>query len=286
MNILEEKNMFEFDSGKSGEKVCILAGVHGNEMGGIEALKLIIQKFEDRIIKLKKGKIVFVLANPKAIEKNVRFIEENLNRCFVENKLKTNSYEEKLSFDLKNIFESCDICLDLHSSFVKDSKPFIICEENAFDLVQSFPMEIICSGFDLIQPGGTDYYMNRIGKIGLCVECGFLEDEESINLAENIMLSLLRNLDMISNGFVNYNLKIDKKKYYQVRELYCTNDEFRLLKEFKDFEAVCKNQSIGTDGKNQIKSNYDGFILFARDVLRDSLDREAFLLGQENKRNI
>jgi len=285
MNILEEKNMFEFDSGKSGDKVCILAGVHGNEIGGIEALKLIIKKIEDGIIKLKKGKIIFVFANPKAIEKNVRFVEENLNRCFLENKLKTDFYEEKLLYDLKNILESCDICLDLHSSFIKNSKPFIICEKNAFDLVQNFPMEIICSGFDLIQPGGTDYYMNRIGKIGICVECGFLKDEESIGLAKDSLLSLLISLDMVKNDFVNGRGKIHEKKYYQVDSLYFAQDEFKLSKNFQDFDNISKNQTIGFDANKKIKSDFDGFILFARSVSNDSLDREAFLLGK-NKTNI
>lgn len=276
MKVLKKEDIFKISSKKQGPKICILGGVHGDEICGVEAIQSILNNSS---FKLKKGEITLIYANRKAINSNVRFVEENLNRCFLENKPKTNSYEENLANDLKEILNECDICLDIHASFSKESQPFIICEKNAFEYIKYFPITKVCSGFDKYESGGTDYYMNLIKKIGICIECGYLADKNSKKIAINSIFSLLKTLDMIEN----FELIETKKEYLKLNDLYYAKSKFSLVKEFKDFEKLKKGELIGIDGNSQIKAKNDGFIIFARNRKLEDKDKEAFLYGKTIK---
>ena len=155
-------------------KVIVLGGVHGNEIAGIEVL--------DRV----KDKVDTLLCNPKAVEKNVRFVEEDLNRLFgVEN----DSYEGNLAKEIKKKLNQYDICIDIHNSTSKETEPFVICEKNCLEVVKKIPVKKVVLGFSKFEKG-TDYYMNRNGKIGICIECGNFEDERSVDFAEKCVNSI------------------------------------------------------------------------------------------------
>jgi succinylglutamate desuccinylase len=83
-----KSGIFVLDSEINGPSVSIFSGVHGNELAGIEAVKKAIEK-----VKIKKGKVYFVFANEEAILRNTRYVQKNLNRCFLKEiiikKLKT-----------------------------------------------------------------------------------------------------------------------------------------------------------------------------------------------------
>ena len=270
MQTLKDEDIFKFSSKVKGPKVCILGGVHGNEVGGVNAIKEILEND----FKILKGEVTFVFANRKAIDQNVRFVEENLNRCFIDNKEKTGSYEEKLSLDLKEILNGCDICLDLHASSVKGTEEFIICEKNAYEYIKEFPIKKVCGGFDKLQPGGTDSYVNRLGKVGICVECGYLTGENSKAIAKNCIYSLLKKLRI-----VEFENKESEKEFLEVRDIYFIEENFGLLRSCQNFEFLKKGTLIGKDGDKEVYAKYDGFILFAHNKKKTDVDKEAFLYG-------
>ena len=70
-----------FKSGKAGKHILILGAVHGNEVAGTIAQKNLIDLIEKGEIKLVSGQITFIpMVNEKAHDKDVRFIDVNLNR--------------------------------------------------------------------------------------------------------------------------------------------------------------------------------------------------------------
>jgi hypothetical protein len=101
---------------------------------------------------------------------------------------------------------NCDYSLDIHSSPTAGSPPMVICEENAFKIASYLPLTLRCSGFDTIEPGSTEYFMNSIGKIGLGIECGNHHDPEAFERAKESVYALLSYLDMID---------VPKKQYIQ-----------------------------------------------------------------------
>src|ERR1035437_8257717 len=138
---------------KVGKTSIVMAGVHGNEICGINVLKKIIPD-----ISIDEGTVLFVFGNPKAIKKKVRFIDFNLNRGFLPkskySKEIKKTYEYNRAQYLKKILNKGDALLDIHST-LNNSDPFIICENNASEIISYFPKEFkrIVYNFDSIEPG-------------------------------------------------------------------------------------------------------------------------------------
>ena len=267
-------DIIELKGKKVGPMSIILVGIHGNEKCGVEALEKILPT-----LKIENGTVFFAYGNPEAIKKNVRFTEANLNRMFKPEELMSeqekNSYEYSRSRFLLAYLKKSDYLLDIHASTSIDSRRFVICEENANLITSVLPVDLIVSGFDKVEPGGTDYYMNKIGKIGICIECGYLGDPKSTETAEESISSFL-----MATG----NIKGDiSEKYTQTRikmtGIYYTHtNNFRLAKEFKDFEELKQGQLIGYDDDEEIIANSDSIILFAQNT--KTKGDEAFLIGE------
>ena len=259
---------------EAGPTSVILAGVHGDERGGIEALQKLLPT-----LKIEKGRVFLGYGNPRAIKANKRFTDANLNRMFKPDSLlseeEKNSYEYSRAQFIKKYLDQSDALLDLHASYLPDGKPFIICEPIARDIVDFLPVQTVVFGFDQIQPGGTDYYMNKRGGVGICVECGYLDDASSIQVASESILSFL--------GAIGHSKSANRpltRSYFSIYEMYMTKtDSFTLAKPFVDFERILAGQLIGVDGDKEVRAQKESIVLFARDCKK--VGEEAFLLGEQ-----
>ena len=125
------------------KSIVICGGTHGNETNGI-----MLARHFDFLLKsnpfpsdplwkdyqsIESIKVVY--SNPNAIERNVRYVNEDLNRCFLQDDLckynpnntfslsdKERTYERKRAHELNNILgpkgslESTDLIIDLHTT--------------------------------------------------------------------------------------------------------------------------------------------------------------------------
>lgn len=255
----------------------ILGGIHGNESCGIQTVNFL------KDIKIKRGKLILMYGNLQAMERNIRQTEANLNRMFkadmyVTDEEKT-SYEYKRSKEIMPYLKESDILLDIHSSSTKDSTPFIICERNASDIVKIFPFNIRCYGFDNLHPGGTDSFMNKEGKMGICIECGNHEDSLAFSRAQECALRLLSNYNMILIKDIAKNS--GKQKVLQAISIYKNkNENYKSSKAFKDFEKITPGQIIAYDGEEKVISDKTQYIVFSREKLTIP-KQEAFVLLEE-----
>ncbi|HNY29395.1 MAG TPA: aspartoacylase [Fibrobacteria bacterium] len=60
--------------------IVIVGGTHGNEKGGVWAVRHLLEKPED--FPAPGLQVRGILANPEAIERNLRYLDRDLNRCF------------------------------------------------------------------------------------------------------------------------------------------------------------------------------------------------------------
>ena len=263
------KGLKVIDSKKPGPTITIIAGTHGDEICGVKAFKKVIPN-----IQLKKGKVYFILGNLKAIKLNKRQYQTNLNRLYKDDSLiddKTKQcYEYKRSREIIPYLDESDALLDIHSSMNKNSTPFAICEKPAIEVAKVLPVKIISTGFNDIEPGGTDGYMFSKGKIGICIECGnHISDLSNYNAIESIY------------RFLNYfnMINMPPTKIVNVYSIYKTKNNFKPTKYFKDFESIKKGSIIGYDGDKKVISKKDSFILFSNS--RTKPNKEAFILGTD-----
>lgn len=256
------------DSKKPGPTIAIMAGTHGDEVCGVKAFKKVIPN-----LKLKKGKIYFILGNLKAIKLNKRQYQTNLNRLYkndslINDKLKK-TYEYKRSREIMPYLDDSIALLDIHSAMVKDSIPFAICEKPFIKIAEKLPVKIISSGFAKMEPGGSEGYMFDNNKIGICIECGNHISDLSDQNAIDAIYTFIANFNMIDKPII---------KKVNVDFIYKTKTNFKPIKYFKDFESIKKGSIIGYDGPKKIVAKKNGFILFV--VNRKTANKEAFLLGK------
>lgn len=270
------ENVIELTGPKSGPTSIILAGVHGNEVCGVKAFEQLLPT-----LTIESGRVLFAYGNPRAIQQNVRFIEMNLNRAFkleaLFSETERETYEYQRAQFLKTYLDQADALLDVHASFTPGSQRFIICEKESMNIAKHLPFDLVASGFDNLEPGGTDGYMNSLSKIGVCIECGYLEDESSTEIAKKSILAFLS-----VRGYIDSPLKIYTQSQINFDYIYFTKtDNFKLAKQFNDFEKIPAGQLIGFDGEEEIRAKKDGIIIFARN--RDKINDEAFLFGEYKK---
>lgn len=257
------------DSGKAGPTIALFAGVHGDETAGIWALQNIAPK-----LKLTKGSVYIVYANPPAIEKNVRMVTKNLNRCFVAGN-DGESYEDQRARQLMKILDKCDTLLDLHM-FYEPGEPFAICESNSLSVAAALPLKIVSTGWVATEPGATDGYMYSQGKQALCIECGGIpEAKEKVAFAEEIIGRFLQYYDVIEKGY-------KPERYEQQivtvnRAQHKTSENFTLLPHFKDFQNLTPGQLIAKDGKQEFRAGENECIVFPH--YRARVGEEAFIIG-------
>ncbi len=256
----------------SGGTSMILVGVHGNETCGPQAMDYLLPRLE-----VEKGRLLIAYANPNSILRGVRSTDQNLNRLFKPvDQLSINelrSYEFQRALYLKTYLDQSDVLLDVHASSNPDSRSFIIAERNSDRITDWLPIKTIVYGFDAVEPGGTDYYMNSIGKIGICVECGVIGSDAALDTAVQTILAFLT-----VRGHIPGVVKKTDKERIQMYDLYLTKtDSFRLRKELPDFAEIRKGHVIGKDGRVEVTAPQDSIILFAHN--RKQKGEEAFLLG-------
>jgi succinylglutamate desuccinylase len=258
---------------KPGPTSLVLGGVHGDETCGVEAITALRDS-----LKINRGRVLLAYGNPRAIQAGTRFSQANLNRMFKPDAAlsadERASYEYARAQELKPYFAQADAALDVHASFTPNSRPFVICEPQAREVAGQLPVDLVVSGFDQVQPGGTDYYMNQLGKVGICLECGYLGDQATNKIARDGILAFLQARRHIQDAKTSARQQTKIRVFFQ----YMTKtSNFILAKRFKDFEQVKQGQLIGQDGSQAVVAPRSSAIIFARN--RKLAGEEAFLLA-------
>lgn len=102
-------------------RVVIVGGNHGNEFTGI----YLVKKFHNHpdLVHRSSFETLSLLGNPQAIAARVRYVEKDLNRCFVQlsNEDKPANYEELRAREIQTILKPKipdieDVIIDLHTT--------------------------------------------------------------------------------------------------------------------------------------------------------------------------
>ncbi len=270
---MENIRVIEKTGKEQGKTVAVMAGVHGNEICGIKALDKLIPS-----LKLDSGKVIFIYANLEAIKQNKRFVECNLNRCFLKKQPEDvkNTLEGKTAVQIMKILDKTDALLDVHASNSVNSVPFVVGDKNTWEYAKIMPFSIVSFNWDKFEKGATDAYMNDQDKIGLGVECGYVLDPKGQERAETAVVNFLKKA-----GLIKGEVKPTKdQKIFKIVDLYKNkNGPFKKVRDFADFEYLNKKTLIGHDGNKETFAEQGHYIIFVRD--RQDLNQECFVLAKE-----
>lgn len=166
----------EVVANKEGQHVVIVGGTHGNESAGARAMVAFHRGFNDGEIKLDRGKVSLLLGNPRAYQKDRRYIDRDLNRSFDDPDSIT--LEGRRADEIIKYFEqNNDITalLDLHSVSIGDFKICVYEKKNpqSLDLTLSISnLPLHFAYYPEHMPGTLIEAAGKHRICGLIVECG------------------------------------------------------------------------------------------------------------------
>lgn len=274
-----ERILGTYTSNKEGPLLLITAAVHGNEPSGIIALQRVFETLEAEKPHI-NGSIVGVVGNVKALQKKVRFIDEDLNRTWTQenilNKNKDTSEKEEM-FQIIETLATLSEKNYTHRYFVdchttsSDSLPYISVQETGRNdsWAHQFPIHSI-RGFSDIVAGTIDGYFSQQGITGFTVEAGqhnseeskayhegiiWLALEEACNLRFNDLEETPRVVLKTRNGTPpQKTLKIVHR--FGLKE----DDDFKMEPGFENFQPIKKGEHLATLNGKKINSVWDAFI--------------------------
>lgn len=256
---------------QEGPTLALVAGVHGNERVGVMALQALWPTLE-----ISKGTVYAMYANPEAIANDVRFIEKNLNRCFVKDKVGT-LLEDRRAQELMPIFDTCDAVLDLHATNSERTTPFIITETPSLALARALDFPIISTGWNEAEGGAVDGYVYERGKVGVTLELGSVKSPELyLDLATQSILTFLRFYSSIA-GEVPAPVRAPKYVHIARAVLKRTN-KLSFMRDFVDFEELPEGKVFAKDGDTEYRAGKGECIIFPRP--QKEIGGEAFLIGK------
>ena len=300
-----------YEGKERGPLFICFGAMHGNEPAGVKAIDLVVKLLEVEPIKnpdfVYKGKFVGIIGNKKAYINAKRFIDKDLNRQFIKEKidiLKSLPSNQLINEDkeLLEILSTIQIeidayqpdqlvILDLHTTSSKGGI-FSICqnEERVIKIAKSLHAPVVLGMLEGLKGTTLHYFTTEnmgIDTISLTFESGQHTEQLSINRAIAGILFCMREIKAVK--------KEDIENYHEERLIENTKDlpilttlsykyfidhsEFFEMKPgYFNFQKVNQGEKIAKNKKGYILAKNDGMLLMP---LYQSQGEDGFFIVKE-----
>ena len=289
-----ERIIGRFEGKKEGPLLIVLGSMHGNEPAGVKALEFLFKMLEVEPITNPHfqfcGCLLGLRGNIKAIKKNVRFINKDLNRQWTKTniqRIRTAKSEDLDSEDkellaLLTLIESEIaryqpkrlVILDLHTTTAFGGI-FTITTDDPKSIEMGIELHApVITGLLKGIDGTTLHYFNNENfepdTIALCFESGQHNEHLSVNRAIAAIINCMRTIGCVQSEDVENRhdeLLIEFSRHLPtVAELImCHNinlgDDFVMKPGYKNFQKVKKGEVLAHDRFGEIQAQVDGRIL-------------------------
>lgn len=288
----------KYSSGTAGPLLFVTAGIHGNEPSGVQALEKVFTQLEKTSPEI-SGTIVGVAGNKLALNQNKRYIDEDLNRTWTEENIKS---QDKSTHEKKEMFEIIEILhnypekdftkryfLDCHTTS-SPSLPYVSVQEvnDNDEWAHKFPTYII-RGFSDIITGDIDHYLSRTGMTGFVFEAGQHTDKTSVENHEGVIWLALKeacSLDLTKistypacvDRFAKKNAPPQKTFEIIYRHGLKDSDIFEMQRGYENFQKIKKGELLAKQNGNEVKSEWDAHIFMP---LYQSQGNDGFFVVKE-----
>jgi succinylglutamate desuccinylase len=292
--------------GEEGPLLIVFGAMHGNEPAGVKALKMVQKMLDVEPITNPefhfKGRLVGLIGNLKAYQQNQRYIDRDLNRCWIPELIEStdnNFYEQhELRENLAcihNLIEEYQptevIMLDLHTtSSFGGIFSIVTNDQQSINIAKAFHAPVI-TGFMEILKGTTLHYFSEdtlhLPTVALTFESGQHEEKLSINRAIAGIVNCLKVIGMVEEKHVeNIHDKIlidysnDLPKVVHLIECHSieSDDQFVMKDGYVNFQKVHKGEHLADDKHGPIHAKEDALILMP---LYQKQGEDGFFLVQE-----
>jgi len=269
-----------YTSKNEGPLVFITAAVHGNEPSGVQALQEVFKQLRAANASI-NGTLIGLRGNRGALEKGVRFIDEDLNRTWKPKKIAKQIKDTHEELEMEEIIEILDMelahhrghrayFLDCHTTSSQSAPYMSVQVKNDNDKwAHRFPTYIV-RGFSDIVNGSIDHYFTGRGLTGFTFEAGQHDDPESAKHHQSMIWLMLKEAcDLDLSSIATYpqcvesiqNDAPDQKTFeiihrHEIKE----GDEFKMEPGFDNFQKISKGELLATNNEKEITSTWDAYI--------------------------
>jgi hypothetical protein len=265
---------------KPGPTLLILGAVHGNEQCGTRAILQLQQALDTAQVELKQGRLLLIpIVNPQAYQRNVRFVERNLNR-YLYPKPQPQAYEDFLDPILCHWLTQADVVLDLHS-YTSPGGPFVFLGEDVKaerDFALSLGVNDFIYGWQQaydaptldaaaaeqakLESMGTTEYARQQGAIAVTLECGQHLNADAADVAYQAMINALGFLNMLDHAVV---ARAAQPRCVRMQRVFYRPEQAIFAKPWRHFDAVKTGEAMATlaDGST-IDAPANGYIVLPK----------------------
>ena len=280
-----ERLIGEYGDAKAGAILVVVAGLHGNEPAGIDAVARVIERLRrDRPEMC--GRLVGLVGNRTALEREKRFVDTDMNRMWAAGSVAAlrNANPDQLSVeqneqrDLIACLESVldehapVIILDLHSTSAYGA-PFCIISDTLQNRRVAFPWSIpVILGLEEAIDGTIQEYFGSLGHVTAAVEGGQHRDPETVRHLESVLW-----ITLAGSGFLREEDVADYEGHRRRLVQSCSglpsvvevfhrhgvsaNNGFEMRPGFRNFSPVRKGDPIARDRDGEVVARANGILI-------------------------
>ena len=181
--------------GSGTPEIAVVAGIHGDEPCGVRAVDRLLE--EQPVV---TEPVKLIVANERALDRGVRFVDEDLNRAFPGDP-NAETYEGRLAADLVDELEGC-VVFSMHST-QSYAEPFAVVNglsDIAREICPQLPISAI------VETGSFAEGRLFAAVETLEVECGMQGTETAAQNADRLTRAFLTAVDVLPGDTVTKEL--------------------------------------------------------------------------------
>ncbi|MBE9028255.1 aspartoacylase [filamentous cyanobacterium LEGE 11480] len=192
------------------DRILIVGGTHGNELTGAYLIRS--GAFEH--LTQFSFEVLTLLANPRAVAANLRYLGRDLNRSFERQRLdndRFNNYEDQQAREIYQRFgphsaTPVDVIIDLHTTTANMGNTIILDEESSTGLQLAANLSIAEPSVKIYSTStsGRQDALRTIAPLGICIEVGpvvpGILDAAAFAQTQALVLQVLADLDRANQG--------------------------------------------------------------------------------------
>jgi succinylglutamate desuccinylase len=293
----------EYSSGSAGPLFLIVAGLHGNEPGGVEATRRVIERLH-HVRPRVRGRVLALAGNIGALNGDQRYLKRDLNRMWSPKELDslrrrdpaTDTAEEREQRELLETIEATlkvaedpVIFIDLHSTSA-GAPPFSVISDTLQNRRIAFALPIpVVFGLEEAVEGTLLSYFGEQGYVAVGVEGGRHKDPRTVDCHESaiwmslVAAGILREAEVPDFDNHRQRLQDATKGLPPVVEVIhrhgvTPGDDLIIEEGFLNFDLVAKGQLMGRDVRGEVRAPESALLLLPR---YQGLGDDGFFLGRE-----
>lgn len=296
---------------QEGPLFIAIAGMHGNEKAGIQAIETLLGMLEqekqhnpDFIF---SGQFVGLKGNLQALQQNERYIEKDLNRQFIPDNIKRirhtpyrNLMNEEL--ELKEFLDEIDqlinqykpqklVVLDLHTTSSDGGIFSVVTDElRSLQIAVQLHAPVITGMLNGLNGTTLHYFSNLdlpLEVVAVAFEAGQHEDPISVDRSISAMVNCMKSIGSVPRNVVeskhddllkNYARNLPKVVEFCYVHHIAPDDDFQMQPNYYNFQPVRKGDLLAKDKHGNILAKEDGLIVMP---LYQSRGEDGFFIVKE-----